>query len=253
MKDYIDIIDCYKRMSPKEHYSLYEFYLMNNDSVSYEKFMITETLVKAYNKLPEKDKITIAKKIHSRPEYIRFENEFNREPWKYDKAVIWEDREKDEYYIENLKKSHAFEVFIDSLFKNRGIDIGLFYSPDLQYRGESDKGIEIKFDEMSKKTGNYYIEYKERINPNSDWVDSGILKNDNTKYWLCGTENKYRIFEKQRLLEIYHKLKRKEKVDGAILVEEGTRKTSKGVVIFPKLQEKICLSIDDLINLLNEA
>ena len=206
MMDYIDSIDCYKRMSAKEHYLLYEFYLMNNKSVTYDKFRITEKLVNDYNNLPDEKKIEIAKKIEGRPEYIQFEKKFSEEPWVYDKAVIWGDRAKDEYYIDNLEKSHAFELFVDRQFKEKGIDIGLFYSPDLQYRGESAKGIEIKFDKRSQETKNYYIEYKEKKDGDGNWADSGILKKDNTKYFLCGTKERYHIFKKQILLDIYNKL-----------------------------------------------
>ena len=65
--------------------------------------------------------------------------------------------------------------------------------------------IEIKNDTLINKYGNIYIEYQEK-SKSSNWgyVNSGILKVDNCVYWLIGTPDKFYIFRKERILEIFN-------------------------------------------------
>lgn len=103
--------------------------------------------------------------------------------------------------------------------------------------GETKVGIEIKCDKRSEETGNYYIEYQERLNNYGKWVDSGIIKNDNTKYYFYGVVNHYAIFPRNRLMEYYDKIVVKNiPVPGCRKVQIGT---SKGFLISKEEAEKI--------------
>jgi hypothetical protein len=122
------------------------------------------------------------------------------------KPVIWNTRKRyDAYTIMQIERGSIMEIFIDNEFRKYGIDIGFYYSPDSQFLGESKIGIEIKHDMKSLKTGNYYIECGEnhfyRIN---ELTPSGILKSDNTIFWLIGTPNEYYIVRKSDLIQQYY-------------------------------------------------
>ena len=164
---------------------------------------------------------------------------YNENPWEYSKPIIWDDRLKKTYYIEQLTKSHRFELYIDNMFKEEGIDIGVFYDKDNQYSGESLAGIEIKYDNESLKTGNLYIEYQERLNEGELWVDSGILKQDNTIYWAIGNYEFVYFIAKEVLVDI---------LDGKIGLPirhvSARRGTSKGFILSRENAEKISDPID---------
>ncbi len=245
----INYIDCEKRLSAEEHFYLYVYYMeVNRMTVSYGNFHIYEELIDRYNSLPLVRKVNLESTVLAHPDYITFINSFNNSPWNYEKPVIWKDRSHTEYFIEQLESSHSFEVFIDKQFKARGVDIGLYYGRDLQYAGESEAGIEIKYDIKSRDTHNYYIEYQERMRNTGAWVDSGILKNDNTRFYLFGTMDEYVIFERQELVGYYDRLIGGEQIDGAVLVRERAHNTSKGFIIKPEIWRRISLSIDQVIS-----
>ena len=153
---------------------------------------------------------------------------------RYIKRVIWGKDKKSQLEIERLNESGKFEEYINSEFLKNGIDLGFYYYKE-QYKGENDFGIEIKNDKVLKNTGNIYIEYQERHTENDKWHDSGILKKDNSKYWLIGDIGEYYIIEKQKLLELY---RNKE--------HEGLKehKTSKGFIITIKKHKDIITATD---------
>lgn len=236
-----------RRMNAEEHYSLYQFYLsLEKEQVSYEDFRITEQLIECYNSTPMSKKQMIAEKIKTDPQYLALIPKFEANPWTVEKPVLWKDRKKTDYYIEQLKKSHAFEVYVDWLFRTQGIDIGLYYGKDQQYhQGETQIGMEIKCDMRSVETGNYYIEYQERMYNNTQWIDSGILKQDHTRFYLLGTINHFVIFEREWLMEYYDRLVvKKERLPDAKLVREQAHLTSKGFILFPKASQKGNIPID---------
>lgn len=157
-------IDSEKRLSGEEHLCLFIFFqLVYNTKIEYSKFRIYESLIEKYNNSTMDIKQNIANTVTGSSNCQEFIRKFAIEPWRYEKPVIWKDRKHSSYFIEQLEKSHAFEVYIDCEFKKRGVNIGLYYGKDSQYSGESEVGIEIKYDEKSKSTGNYYIEYQERM------------------------------------------------------------------------------------------
>ncbi|HAT4307411.1 TPA: hypothetical protein I9080_001195 [Clostridium perfringens] len=251
MKLNLQKIDGQKKIRNKDQVILFFYYLYKEDKCNnYNEFLITEDLINNFNNDIEDEVIVNKLYNYIKDNYDEFKellNEFSEEPWKYANPVIWENNYNNEYFIKNLILSHRFEVYIDNLFKKNGVDIGLYYGRNGQYTGESEAGIEIKRDMRSLETGNMYFEYMERHYNYGEWVNSGILKDDNTRYFLIGDINEFYIIPKVRLCEILEKLMNKEYVKGARLVE-ARRGTSKGFIISKSEIERVSLSLEDLIN-----
>ncbi len=247
----IGFIDCERRLTAEEHFYLFTYYqIVNGRQIRYSDFHIHENHIDQYNNLSSDMKKDIEDRVNRDPQFPQFVADFNHEPWKYEKPVLWNDRAHSDYFINQLEESHAFEVFIDYEFKNQGIDIGLYYGRDSQYSGESEAGIEIKYDKRSRETRNFYIEYQERMWNDGPWVDSGILKEDNSRFFLYGTMAGYVIFERETLLDYYERLMAGERIPGIILVREQQHQTSKGFILKPEVWQGITLSVDQVIQLL---
>lgn len=94
-----------------------------------------------------------------------------------------------EYYKEKLEQGLEYQDFVAvELIEQLGIPLSFFGSRKYQYnKGENKQGIEIKYDDRLKETGNLYIEVAEKANPNNkQYVESGILRKDNTWLYLIG-------------------------------------------------------------------
>jgi hypothetical protein len=175
---------------------------------SYMSFELTDITIKSYNQWFDSDKNSlniIELWLATNTDIVKdFEVNFKT---KYKpKVELWSDRNKTTYYKTKLQAAFEFENFIAEMLKeNYSIDIEPFLTPEGQYDlGENKLGIEIKNDTLIKKYGNVYIEYAEKSKAsNYVFVKSGILKDDNTKYFLIGEADQFYIFRKQRLLEIY--------------------------------------------------
>ncbi len=244
----IQQIDYERRLSPEEHYCLYIYFLSHSKrDVDYQDFEITEDLIDHYNRASEPEKQEIADKICMDPNYPYFLQEFWKRPWEFEKPVLWGDRKKPPYYIQQLKESHAFEVYIDCLFQEHRVNIGLYYGKEQQYHGETAVGIEIKLDKRSAETGNYYIEYQERMRAGGQWVDSGILKDDDTEFYLLGTIDKFVILDRDWLMDYYNRLVIKgETLPDAKLVFEQAHNTSKGFILKPAASRRGNIPIEEL-------
>ena len=138
-------------------------------------------------------------------------------------------------YESNYKKGNKYQDFIVDLFiETFGIAISCYSSKENQYnKGESRQGIEIKFDDILKETGNLYIEIKEKANENNDsYVDSGIFRNDNTWLYVIGDYEDIFIFSKKMLQQLYkHKS-----------YEQKTIATSKGYLLPKEEAGKYCIT-----------
>jgi len=113
-----------------------------------------------------------------------------------------------ENYKEMLQKGLEYQDFItDLLLKEIGISLSTYSSKKYQYNiGENKQGIEIKFDDRYKETGNLYIEVEEKSNANNwYYVNSGIYRNDNTWLYLIGDYNEVFIFSKKQLIILHEK------------------------------------------------
>jgi len=92
------------------------------------------------------------------------------------------------YYKDQLEKALEYQDFVMEKLYDVGIVLNCYSSRKYQYtKGESRSGIEIKFDDKRKKTGNLYIEYAEKSHPgNKIYVPSGIERKDNTWLYVQG-------------------------------------------------------------------
>ena len=94
-------------------------------------------------------------------------------------------------------------------------------------------------------------EYQERITKDGEWVDSGILKKDETRYFLIGTVEKFYILPRTKLQSYYNRLvKYGEKLSGMRLVEEKEHQTSKGFIMSKRRAEQDSLTVEEVVNIL---
>jgi len=113
-----------------------------------------------------------------------------------------------EYYKEMLEKGLEYQDFVmERLIEELGISLTQYSSKKFQYNvGENKQGIELKFDDRYKKTGNLYIETAEKSNANNTrFISSGIYRNDNTWLYLIGNYEIIFIFSKKYLVYIHEK------------------------------------------------
>jgi hypothetical protein len=136
------------------------------------------------------------------------------------------------YSTEGTEKGFEYEKFIEKIFNEKNICKLTFYDKKIeQLRGETEEGYEIKFDDNLKITGNLYIEYQEKTHKdNVMYVNSGILKDDNTIYFVIGNYDEVFIFKKEILLELYN----------SFLFRHVVKDTSKGFLIQRYKAFKLC-------------
>ncbi len=219
----------------KRNYLKFYNYITKED---YDNFRLTEQLIDNFNLNFKANDFLVTNWIKYYPKvtFFFYLNIF------YPKVIIWNDRKKTEYYEEKLQMGFNFENYICQFFKNNySFDIETYKTKEGQYNlGESIQGIEIKNDTRIFKTGNIYIELQEKKESSQRiWVNSGILKNDNTLFYLIGTEKEFYIFLKADLLELYQKGEYFKKVEIA---------TSKGILLKIKEVEKLLYSPQKMIN-----
>jgi len=107
------------------------------------------------------------------------------------------------YRFKQIEGSRYEEFIIQKLEYLFGFVLHLREGEKAQLRGETDEGFEIKYDGRMKDTGNVYIELEEKSNPdNFNYVESGIYRNDNTKFYLIGDYKECFVFGKKALQEL---------------------------------------------------
>ena len=128
------------------------------------------------------------------------------------------------YYDSQLKDGLEFQDFCSIKFAERGIPITNFSSKKYQIeKGENLQGYEFKYDKQFRKTGNLWIELAEKTdNRNPDYVNSGILRNDNTVFYIIGDYEGVFLIQKKILILM----------SGKYRIVENNLKTSKGI-LFP--------------------
>lgn len=141
------------------------------------------------------------------------------------------------YYKEKLEGALEFQDFVLSTLHANGLSVVQFSSKKYQIEhGETSGGIEIKHDEMYKKTGNLYIEIAEKAHPsNKNYAYSGIYRNDNSWLYAIGDYETFFIFAKSTL-KLLHRSK----------THEYQRKeipTSKGFLLPHKDAEKFAAKV----------
>lgn len=173
--------------------------------------------------------------IHDIENYNKKVNQM-RLAWNKDKSLVHKyipireqskDVKEDNDFEFCMNIGHEFELFVEQECKKYDVDLGMYYD-DRQFRGENELGLEIKHDSKLAETNNVYIEYLALNKDESKFINGGILKEDNSKYWLIGTEEEYYIFYKKDLLKIYENIMQGKKEWGC---GKAKRRTSKGIVI----------------------
>ena len=134
------------------------------------------------------------------------------------------------YYNKQLEKALEFQDFVADKLYNIGIPLNCYSSRKYQNKkGESRAGIEIKFDNQRKKTGNLYIEFAEKSHPNNKvYVPSGIEREDSTWLYVIGDYDIIYILSKN-WLQHYKNVKD---------VEHRTTATSKGYLFTEDMARK---------------
>lgn len=103
-----------------------------------------------------------------------------------------------------LKMGNEYEDYIDRLLKANGVYIGLYQTKEEQYNiGESQKGVEIKYNSRFTELKSVYVEVTECTKDGNKHVLSGILRNDNTRWMLMGDYKHAVMFDKGELAVIY--------------------------------------------------
>jgi len=128
------------------------------------------------------------------------------------------------YYNEQLKAGSEFQDFCSIKFAERGIPITNFSSEKYQKeKGENMQGYEFKLDKQFRNTGNLWVELAEKSNSNNaEYINSGILRNDNTMFYIMGDYEGVFLMQKKLLIVISANYK----------ILENKMKTSKGF-LFP--------------------
>lgn len=118
-------------------------------------------------------------------------------------------------HTDSLEIGVEFQDFVIELLANRlGLVLSIFQSKKYQYNmGETVQGVEIKYDARSTgdctyyendQTDNVVIEIGEKTNKgNLEFVNSGILRGDNTWIYIVGNYHQIWIFSKKMLLLLY--------------------------------------------------
>ena len=222
--------------------------------IDYQNFELKDSDIKLYNKWVEQG----AESSHILRDWLIlneedvFDFKANFETKHKPKVELWSDRNKTDYYKTKLQAAFEFENYIQKLLKDKhNLDLQPFLTPEGQYKkGENELGIEIKNDTLIKKYGNFYIEYAEKSKgSNSSFVKSGILKNDNSIYFLIGDKSKFWILKKSKLIEIYKEekqnLKDKKKSKRGIKFKKIA--TSLGYVYPVKNASKNMISLEEMV------
>lgn len=250
------------KISPKDHLILHAYHAFINqkpqqdlrknlfDKDITERIFFYQKLIERYNRMLCSYERQIFEGYISTigdEEVNSFVDNFVQNVWQNEKPVIWSDREKPIYYLEKLTKSHRFEIYLEQLFLGYNFDIGLYYSKDGQYSGESASGIEIKFDEKSLETGNLYIETNESLWSDQNFVNSGIFKDDNTKIIAIGNFKFIFFFRRDFLVELYNEIDQFPELKK----RSAIRGTSKGFIMPISFAEKYTLGIEEVINIVS--
>jgi hypothetical protein len=130
-------------------------------------------------------------------------------------------------FQQKLEDSKEFvNYWIEIICRKLCLKLTPVYSSNLQKKSlcDTQEGIEFKWDDIQGDTKNFWIEFKEKHNPaQEEYVNSGILRKDNSWLWAIGDFEKLYFLPKRALLN-EHKTKKWEE-------KENHKKTSWGMVL----------------------
>jgi hypothetical protein len=102
-----------------------------------------------------------------------------------------------------VREGMEFEEYITDVFYTKfNIILHRYITKADQLKGENEEGCEIKNDRYFRTSGNLFIEIQE-LTKNNDWINSGILRNDNSVLYIIGDRTGVYIFEKKELYKMY--------------------------------------------------
>lgn len=228
---------------------------MNIKDMSFEDYMNLYFFIKSQNKLRYKytDWIPKEEDIEKYNEALEtFKSIWEKDKARIEKPIIYKNVQRDNAYIDRLNKAHEFEVFVENEFKKNGIDIGFYRDKENQYKGETKIGLEIKRDMQLKNTGNIFIEFQEKLNSNMSWIPSGIMKKDNTKWWIIGDISEYYIIYKSDLIKEFDYCN--EYAQWKFKTEKKNGGTGQGFILSRDEAKRIMIAdnIDEFINKVGE-
>jgi hypothetical protein len=128
-----------------------------------------------------------------------------------------------EYYKSQLESGLFYQDFVVEKLYDHGLPLINYGSKEYQkIIGENKAGFEIKYDKMFRKTGNFWIEIAEKSNPNNpNYVESGIMRKDNSWLYIIGDLKEIYVFSKKQLQKTVPKFQ----------VIENNMKTSRGILL----------------------
>jgi hypothetical protein len=139
------------------------------------------------------------------------------------------------YYADKLEEGLRFQDFITDVLYDQGMIVVTYVSKERGRNAENKLGIEIKRDNLFRKTGNLYIETAEKSNPSKlFWTQSGIYRDDNSWLYAIGDEKTLWIFSKKYLRLLENRFVKKE------------IPTSKGFLMSTVDGDKYCLRRIDI-------
>ena len=111
------------------------------------------------------------------------------------------ERSMTDEYKERLALGLEFQDYCAIEFAKIGIPITNFSSQKYQHeKGENLQGYEFKLDRNFRRTQNLYIEIAEKSNKeNAQFIDSGIMRSDNTLFYVIGDYEGVWLIQKQTL------------------------------------------------------
>ena len=148
-----------------------------------------------------------------------------------------------EYYNKQLEIGQVFQDFITKELYKHGIILVNYGSKKYQLEeGENILGAEIKRDDNFNITGNLFVEFAEKTNPNnSSYVRSGINRDDNSWLYIIGDEKTIWIFGKSILKGILTTRKAmKESNNKKHGLVENSTKTAWGMLMTIAHANKYC-------------
>lgn len=139
------------------------------------------------------------------------------------------------YYKTQLERGLVYQDFVYEILSRHGINTVAYGSRLFQYRfGENKAGIEIKYDDKFKGSGNLWIEIAEKTNPNNaDYIESGI-------YREC---TEYLIGDYNTIFRMATNILRCVVEGGRFKIIENNMKTSKGFLLPCKEAARIAIAV----------
>lgn len=143
-----------------------------------------------------------------------------------------------DYYAKMLQEGLEFQDYCACEFAKIGIPITNFSSKKFQYtKGENLQGYEFKLDKNFRATGNLWIELKERTDIKNEYRDSGILRSDNTMFYVMGDFTGVYLMQKKVLIAMVTRFKHIEnkiKTSIGFLLPTVNAEKYFNYIIFPK-------------------